>query len=163
MLTLMHYSNPFERLKKSRFRRSFRLDSRELSYVREKGIGKISEYARQILEKRLRKKPENDGRQTPYKGALFKAMHATATCCRKCMFKWHRVPLYRDMTGKELDYAVWLITEWVRRQLSEARHGSPDFKHSQEQCLAESRKKEKQYKQLLPSCPEWTKASLNTS
>ena len=33
----------------------------------------------------------NDGKQTPTKGhPVFVAQHATATCCRECIRKWHK-------------------------------------------------------------------------
>ena len=40
----------------------------------------------------------NDGKQTPTKGhPVFVAQHATATCCRECIRKWHKI-----QPGKEL-------------------------------------------------------------
>ena len=34
----------------------------------------------------------NDGKQTPTKGhPVFVAQHATATCCRECIRKWHKI------------------------------------------------------------------------
>jgi hypothetical protein len=36
--------------------------------------------------------PLNDGKQTPFKGhPVFIAQHATATCCRGCLAKWHGI------------------------------------------------------------------------
>lgn len=40
----------------------------------------------------------NDGKQTPMRGhPVFIAQHATATCCRECIRKWHKM-----QPGKEL-------------------------------------------------------------
>ena len=34
----------------------------------------------------------NDGKQTPMRGhPVFIAQHATATCCRECIRKWHKM------------------------------------------------------------------------
>jgi len=34
----------------------------------------------------------NDGKQTPMRGhPVFIAQHATATCCRECIRKWHKI------------------------------------------------------------------------
>ncbi|XNM60750.1 DUF4186 family protein [Escherichia coli] len=43
-----------------------------------------------FLAKRLSALPVNDGKQTPMRGhPVFIAQHATATCCRGCVAKWH--------------------------------------------------------------------------
>lgn len=35
---------------------------------------------------------DNDGKQTPMRGhPVFIAQHATATCCRECLKKWHNI------------------------------------------------------------------------
>ncbi|HOK41792.1 MAG TPA: DUF4186 family protein [bacterium] len=82
-----------EELKKSKFRSKFFLDTNDLNYIKKKGIEKIEDDARNFIEKRLKEAEiKNDGRQTPYKGhPVFKAQHATATCCRKCLEKWHKI------------------------------------------------------------------------
>jgi len=46
------------------------------------------EHAFSLIEKRIKTRKENDGRQTPWKRLpVFDAQHATALCCRKCMEK----------------------------------------------------------------------------
>ena len=47
--------------------------------------------------------PVNDGKQTPMHGhPVFKAMHATACCCRGCMLKWYKVSPNRELTDDEV-------------------------------------------------------------
>ena len=42
--------------------------------------------------------PKNDGKQTPMKGhPVFIAQHATATCCRGWLWKWHRIEKGRHL------------------------------------------------------------------
>ena len=48
---------------------------------------------------------------------VFVAQHATATCCRGCLEKWHHIPQGREMTEKEQEYVVDIIMEWVERQM----------------------------------------------
>jgi hypothetical protein len=52
--------------------------------------GKLRQAIRSRLEKRQRSVLANDGSQTPYvRHAVDVAMHATATCCRGCIERWH--------------------------------------------------------------------------
>ena len=103
------------RLSKSKFRSSFHLTKKMKEYVKEKGIDKIKEHAYDFINKRL--KPEiipNDGKQTPMKGhPVFISQHATATCCRGCLEKWHHIPKGRELSSKEVEYIVNLIIKWI--------------------------------------------------
>ena len=109
----MRYSDPFLRLKTSRFRRGFRLTESEKNTVYEYGLEEVKQHAYKFVIDHLMK-PSNDGHQTPYKGhPVFKAMHATATCCRRCLFKWHRIPRYRELEDHEVEHIVGLIMRWI--------------------------------------------------
>lgn len=107
------------RLSKSKFRSSFHLNKKLKEYVNEKGINTIEEHAYDFINKRL--KPENipnDGKQTPMKGhPVFIAQHATGTCCRGCLEKWHHINKGKELTDKEVDYIVKLIIEWIKRDV----------------------------------------------
>ena len=95
----------FEALKKSKFRSRFHLKSNEADYLKQKGLEKILEHAREFVTSRLADaEPANDGRQTPMKiHPVFVAQHATATCCRKCLAKWHHIPMGRPLREEEVD------------------------------------------------------------
>ncbi len=102
----------------SSFRRSFRLQEKEKQYIAERGISVIAEHAERFLRERLQKKPSNDGRQTPWKGhPAFVAQHATATCCRRCMEKWHGIPQEKRMDEREIIFCRELIIAWIEGQL----------------------------------------------
>jgi hypothetical protein len=61
--------------------------------------------------------PANDGKQTPMRGhPVFIAQHATATCCRSCLAKWHKIPPGRALSDKEVDYVVHVISAWLALQ-----------------------------------------------
>ena len=47
---------------------------------------------------------------------VFIAQHATATCCRGCLEKWHKIPKGRVLTEQEQEYVVNVIMEWIKRQ-----------------------------------------------
>lgn len=106
-------------LSKSKFRNSFHLKEKDKEYIIQKGIDKIESHAYDFLRKRLAPAYiPNDGKQTPMRGhPVFVAEHATATCCRNCLFKWYRIPKGRDLTKEELDYIVRIIMAWIKKEL----------------------------------------------
>jgi hypothetical protein len=48
---------------------------------------------------------------------VFIAQHATATCCRKCIQKWHGIEKGRAPNEKVVDYVEALIMGWIVNQL----------------------------------------------
>ena len=111
----------FESLQRSEFRRRFRLGSKEAAYLQAKGLNTILTHARDFIEKRLAPaEPANDGRQTPMRNhPVFIAQHATATCCRGCLEKWHQIPKGRPLSDREVLYIVAVIERWLTRQRGE--------------------------------------------
>ena len=84
----------FDRLAASAFRRRFRLRPPERDYLQAKGFDTILQHAEQFIEQRIAPAEiPNDGKQTPMRNhPIFVAQHATATCCRGCLEKWHGIP-----------------------------------------------------------------------
>lgn len=109
-----------EKLAHSKFRNSFYLTQKDKNYIKEKRIVTIKKHAYDFIQKRLTPYPIlNDGKQTPYHGhPVFKAEHATATCCRNCLYKWYKIPKNRSLTEHEVDYIVEIIITWIIRQLN---------------------------------------------
>ena len=107
-----------DRLSRSKFRASFHLSRKDLAYLEEKGEDTIKRHARDFVKIKLSPaEPANDGKQTPMSGhPVFKAMHATACCCRGCMEKWYRVPQHRELTETEQEAVVSILMAWLRRQ-----------------------------------------------
>ena len=107
------------RLSKSKFRSSFRLKAADIDYARAKGRDVIESHARDLLLKRLAPaQPRNDGKQTPYRGhPVFIAQHATATCCRGCLEKWHHIERGHALSVDELNYAVNIVMAWLDNQV----------------------------------------------
>ena len=108
----------FTRLSKSKFRSRFHLKQQDIDYINKKGLETIKEHAYDFVTKRL--KPDfipNDGKQTPMRGhPVFIAQHATATCCRGCLYKWHGIPKNRALTDKEIDYIVKVIMTFINKE-----------------------------------------------
>ena len=109
-----------DNLAKSKFRSKFKLRAKELEYIKEKGMDKIYSHACDFIRDRVAPKdPVNDGKQTPMRGhPVFIAQHATATCCRNCIEKWHKIPKGRELTQQEQEYLVSVIMEWIKRQMN---------------------------------------------
>ena len=110
-----------EKLGKSRFRSSFHLTKKEQLYLVEKGIDVMRKHAEDFVRQKLAPAdPVNDGKQTPMHGhPVFKAMHATACCCRGCLNKWYRVPLHQELTESQQQRIVNLLMTWIERNRSE--------------------------------------------
>ena len=106
-------------LKKSKFRSSFHLKKKDKKYIQEKGMDEIKSHAYDFIRKRLAPKNiQNDGHQTPYKGhPVFVSMHATATCCRNCLYKWHHIKKEKELTEKEIEYVVDFILFWITKEM----------------------------------------------
>lgn len=115
----VYEGNLWKRLSQSKFRSSFSLKANDRSYVSEKGMEKVREHACDFIRKRLAPAEiPNDGKQTPMRGhPVFVAQHATATCCRGCLEKWHHIPKGRELTEAEQEYIVNVIMEWIGREI----------------------------------------------
>ena len=105
-------------LSKSKFRSSFHLKEKDKLYIKEKGIDVIKEHAYDFINKRLAPKEiPNDGKQTPMRGhPVFIAQHATACCCRSCLYKWHHIKKDKELTKEEIDYIVNVIMTWISKE-----------------------------------------------
>ena len=112
-----------DELVKQPFRAKFHLRGRERAMTETKGLRTIRRHAADLIGKRLAPaEPRNDGRQTPYRGhPVFVAQHATATCCRTCLERWHEIPKGRPLEEAEQTYAVDVICRWIERELAWAR------------------------------------------
>ncbi|HSU67653.1 MAG TPA: DUF4186 family protein [Tepidisphaeraceae bacterium] len=74
-------------------------------------------HASDFIDQRLaRAHPERDGKQTPWRGhPVFVAQHATATCCRGCVAKWHGIPAGVELTPEQRKYLLGVIEHWLKR------------------------------------------------
>ena len=106
-----------DKLEKSKFRSSFYLTKKEKAYIEEKGMDTVRSHAADFVRMKLAPAAQsNDGKQTPMHGhPAFKAMHATACCCRGCLYKWYKVRPDRDLTENEQDRIVNMLMAWIER------------------------------------------------
>jgi hypothetical protein len=113
---LLNWSELRARLARSRFRSRFRLSESDRALIAREGWETIAGHSRKIVRERLAPAvPRNDGRQTPMRGhPVFIAQHATATCCRGCLAKWHGIPAGRPLTDEEVEFVVSVHIAWLR-------------------------------------------------
>jgi hypothetical protein len=112
----------FAALAKSTFRASFRLNTKDLTYLQQKGISTVLDHAEDFIKQRLAPASiENDGKQTPMRGhPVFVAQHATACCCRGCLQQWHQIPQGRALSEAEQAYIVVVLEKWLREKTGNA-------------------------------------------
>jgi hypothetical protein len=100
------------------FRAKFHLHGRERVTAELSDPATMRLHAYDLVAKRLAPaEPAKDGRQTPYRGhPVFVAQHATATCCRTCLERWHQIPKGRALSRTEHAYVVDVICRWIERE-----------------------------------------------
>ena len=107
-----------DKLQASKFRSSFHLKEKDKAYIRDKGMDTIRLHAEDFIRTRLA--PEfipNDGKQTPMRGhPVFIAQHATACCCRGCLYKWYKVKPNKALDDVQIGKIVNLIMAWIERE-----------------------------------------------
>lgn len=116
-----------EKLSKSAFRQKFQLKEKDFSYIERVGLEVIQQHAKDFVRLRLAPAfPDNDGKQTPMKGhPVFIAQHATACCCRKCLWKWYGVKIGYPLSDVQQEKIVNLLMAWIKKQV----------KHHQQKCI----------------------------
>ena len=50
--------------------------------------------------------------------------HATATCCRECIRKWHKMQPGKELSQVQQDYLVDVIMTWIQREMERQVHKS---------------------------------------
>lgn len=113
-------NNIFEKLNKSKFRSSFHLKQKDFDYISAKGLDKITVHARDFVDSRLTDTSKFvDSKQTPMHGhPVFIAQHATATCCRDCLYKWHHIEPTHILTAPEQEYIVSINMQWITNEIN---------------------------------------------
>ena len=113
-------ADTLDRLSRSAFRAKFVLSDKDRAYARAKGKATIDRHAHEMLRARVGDaEPKNDGRQTPWRGhPVFPAQHATATCCRGCIAKWHHLEQGRALSDEDIDRLADLVMAWIERDLT---------------------------------------------
>lgn len=115
----MTIDEAFERLAKSKFRSSFKLNDSDKAYFNNKGRDVIKSHTEDFVRAKLAPANlVNDGKQTPTHGhPTFKAMHACACCCRGCLNKWYKVPKGVELNDIQQEKIVNLLMAWIDKEM----------------------------------------------
>ena len=107
----------FIKLSTSKFRSRFKLSKKDRDYLEQKGMSVIEQHAHDFIKERMAPAyPKNDGKQTPMRNPpVFNAQHATGTCCRKCLKKWHKIEMGKELTEEQVDYVFEVVMKWIRQ------------------------------------------------
>ncbi len=100
------------------FRATFRLRGRDRAVVARFGITTVRRDAEELDCRRLASaEPRHDGLQIPYRGhPVSLAQHASATCRRTCLARWHDIPAGYALGGAESSDIVEAICRWIAKQ-----------------------------------------------
>ena len=111
----------FVSLNRSRFRSRFALSESDKLYLQQKTLRVVLAHARTLLEARIAPAtPNHEGKQTPMRGhPVFVAQHATATCCRGCLAKWHDIKPGIALNDSQIEYLLRVLARWLRGEMSE--------------------------------------------
>lgn len=114
----MRKEEVYRRISRSKFRSSFQLNKDDIAYIDQKGWDTIKSHAFDFVRQKLAPAyPYHDTYQTPIKGhPVFKAMHACAMCCRKCLNKWYRVEIGKELSEKDIEKIVSMLMDWIEVQ-----------------------------------------------
>ena len=120
----MTIEEALQKLSSSEFRASFHLTDADVKYIDDKGMDTIRMHCRDFVHDRLSAAvPENDGKQTPWKGhPVFRAQHACACCCRGCLNRWYRVPRNTPLTEIQQEKIVNLLMAWIEREYRDKKN-----------------------------------------
>ena len=107
-----------DRLQHSAFRMRFTLKPPEYRYLQEHGLEEVLQHAESFIATRLAPAhPDKDGKQTPFRGhPVFVAQHATATCCRSCLEKWHGIGMGAALTSLQTQHVIDMLARWLQDQ-----------------------------------------------
>jgi Domain of unknown function (DUF4186) len=108
----------FDALATSALRQRFHLGPKERDYLASRGLPEVLVQAEELIARRLAPaEPPNDGRQTPFRGhPVFVAQHATGTCCRSCLAKWHDIPRGADLTDEQQAHVIAVLGRWLHEE-----------------------------------------------
>jgi hypothetical protein len=109
------------------------IDKKAILKAKQRGRKAIRLKAEEIIRKKLGHpiKSYFDKICTPKKGSeiINYGQHATATCCRICLERWHNIPQDVNLTEQQIDYCAGLIELFVNDRVPEITNdGDPQIK-----------------------------------
>ena len=101
------------------------VDETAVEKALKRGRTTILQKATNLVTKRIAKIPTGhfDYQCTPKKGneIVHYAQHATATCCRKCLERWHNIPQDIVLSSEDIKYCVSLIELYINERIPDLK------------------------------------------
>ena len=118
-LESIYFTDVFKRLKKSSICNKFQLRESEWTYLVNRGLDSILLEGRTLILQRYK---ENESshccKNSPIRHhPILVALHATGTCCRESLFKWHGLDKDTSLREKDIFYILLILKEWFVRQV----------------------------------------------
>lgn len=122
---LQDVQNTFAMLKLEKVRHFFwhaRLTQRALNHAKRKGKRGLRDPIKKHLSRAIGPaKPYRDRYQTSMNEdeptAIPYAQHATATCCRECLERWHGIKQGQQITDADLNYLTELVCLYIEDRI----------------------------------------------
>lgn len=112
-----HLSETFKRLKRSRVCSKFTLNDHEWAYLANRGLDAILLEGRTLLVKRFSEVDKSHScKSEPLRHhPIYIALHATGSCCRTSLWKWHGIPKDIELKEKDIFFILLILKEWFIR------------------------------------------------
>lgn len=98
------------------------IDGKAMRKARKAGRKAMAKLIDDRLRKSVAADPTNmkrwDGTQTPRQGdVIYYAQHATASCCRRCIERWHGIQLSGTLTDDQIKYLGRLVRRYIDKRI----------------------------------------------
>lgn len=113
--------NTFEALKYEFIRHHYwhkPFDEKAINYALKKGKIELLKTVEQRIRSSVKAPADAfDGRRTKWEGnPIHYGQHATATCCRKCIERWHDISRDVELTEKQIKYFTHLVVMFLEER-----------------------------------------------
>ncbi len=102
-------------LSKNPFYGSIAPTQKDREYCRRHSPGQLFHETEEIVRKTLANTAASHVRQWGH--PAYTAMNGTACCCRKCLYRFHNIPMNRRLTDTEIHSITSLLMEWLKRKM----------------------------------------------
>jgi len=103
-----------------------RLNDQDIELISEIGIKEVKKQARDIVVEKLQEPWEDEREKVPNAGnPVYKAMHACRCSSRKKLSMAHRIPKEKELSEKDIDSVVNLLTRWIAREYNFFKKEAP--------------------------------------
>ncbi|WP_372655987.1 DUF4186 family protein [Halobacteriovorax sp.] len=114
----IYFTDIFRRLGCSKVCCKFKLKDEQWEYLAKRGFDTILLEGRSLIVKIFNEDSlSHSCKVAPVQThPIYIALHATGTCCRSSLEKWHKIPKSKELKEKDIFYILLVVKEWIIRQ-----------------------------------------------